>query len=86
MISHQLPYDEADALKRILRHHGVPLASPLVKDLSSLINWVHNLEQSKTRLGTYKNPPPLMLSFLGSLGIHGGEAINTAHEIEESNT
>jgi len=86
MISNQLSIEEEDALKRILRHHGVPLKAQLVKDLSSLINWVHTLEKSKSALGTFKDSPPHMLSFLSSLGIYGGEAISNIHveEIEES--
>lgn len=88
MISNQLPYDEDDALKRILRHHGVALSRPLLRDLSALINWVRKLERSKVALGSFKDRPPYMLSFLGSLGIYGGEAINntTNSEIEDSTT
>lgn len=85
MINSLLSDEEGDALRRILRHHGVPLAPQLVKDLAAFINWVHELERSRMQLGSNKNPPPYMLVFLSSLGIYGSEAINTTREkIEET--
>lgn len=67
--------DEEDALRRILRHHGVPITRKMVEDLGRLLVWVREVEQAKVQLGAQKLSPPLILTVLGSMGIYGGEAI-----------
>lgn len=67
-------YDEADAIKRILRHHGA-LSSPLAGDLETFLDWVIAKERAKGSLVRGTAPMPL-LSLLGSLGIYGAEVLN----------
>jgi hypothetical protein len=69
-----LPYNEEDALRRILRHHGIDKPAA-VTDLSALLDWVHQSEQAKVALRRGTEPMPL-LSLLGTLGIYGKEAID----------
>lgn len=68
----RIPYDEEEALKRILRHHGVSLTRKMVADLSELMGWVHETERAKFKL-TNADPPPYLLVLLSSMGIFGGE-------------
>lgn len=68
-------YEEADAIKRILRHHG-HLDSPLAGDLETFIDWIIAGERAKTSLVRGTKPMPL-LSLLGSMGIYGAEVLNT---------
>lgn len=74
MKSH-LDYVEDDALKRILRHHGIAVGTPgLLDNLSQLINWVHESEQAKAQF--HPESPIPMISLLGAMGIHGKEYID----------
>lgn len=69
-----LPYHEEDALKRILRHHGVTVTREAINSLSQFINWIRETEAAKGSLTTY--PPMPLLSFLGQLGIYGKEVVD----------
>jgi hypothetical protein len=73
--------EEEDALKRILAHHSA-LDPQLLKDLSTLLQWVHQLEQAKSSFGERSRPMP-MLSLLGSIGIFGGEAIGPSPSVDK---
>jgi hypothetical protein len=75
MIQSHLEFTEDDALKRILRHHNVPVTSKLMADLSQLINWVRETEQAKAMF--HKTDPIPMISLLGAMGIHGKSYIDT---------
>jgi hypothetical protein len=69
-----LPYQEEDALKRILRHHGVTVTREAIVSLSQFINWIRECEAAK---GSFKAMPPMpLLSFLGQLGIYGKEMVD----------
>lgn len=74
MIKSSLPFEEDDALKRILRHHNVPVTSALLNNLSQLINWVHEFEQSKAQF--HPQDPIPMISLLGAMGIYGKSYID----------
>ena len=66
-----LPYDEEDAVKRILRHHSVTITPKLVSDLSTLINWVREKERQFDH-----QQPPLLITVLSQMGIYGGEVLD----------
>lgn len=70
-----LAYSEADAIKRILRHHHAH-SSPLAGDLETLLEWVHKSEQARTALIRGTSPMPL-ISVLGNMGIYGAEVLST---------
>jgi hypothetical protein len=70
-----LPWDEDDALKRILRHHHVEVTRPMVEDLSRLINWVRDTESTKAQFKPRQEVPPLM-TILSRCGIYGREYID----------
>ena len=70
-----IPYDEEDAIKRVLRHHHVPVSRKLVDDLADLLSWVHESEQASVHFGHPK--PPFLLVLLSKLGIYGKEISDT---------
>lgn len=74
-MTYYLPADEEDALRRILRHHRIPVTRELVDHLGQLITWVRQGEKAKGSFVRGKEPMPL-LSLLGGLGIYGKEAID----------
>jgi hypothetical protein len=74
MKSH-LPTDEADALKRILRHHHVPLTGALIDNLGQFINWIHEMERANVSFLHDQKPIP-MISLLGNMGIYGAEYVD----------
>ena len=78
----QLPHDEEDALKRILRHHGVTITPGLLDHLGQLINWVHQFEQAKTKLRKGSEPPYLLV-LLSTMGIHGAKVLDRVPVEEE---
>ena len=75
MLSNLLPWDEEDALRRILRHHNVAVSREIVRDLSTLINWMLECERAKSHLT--ETPPPFLLTVLGGMGIYGAEVVGT---------
>lgn len=76
MINTQLTYEEEDALKRVLRHHGALDDDAIVRDLSTLITWVKECEKAKFSLAGPKKTPPLLFTVLSGMGIYGKEAID----------
>ena len=66
-----IPYEEEDAVKRILRHHNVNITPKLVSDLSALISWV----REKERRAPHQHPP-LLITVLSQMGIYGGELLD----------
>jgi hypothetical protein len=71
-----LDYTEDDALKRILRHHDVPVTSALLNSISQLINWVRETERVKASFTPHDHGPTPMISLLGAMGIYGKEYID----------
>jgi hypothetical protein len=74
--SPHIPYEEEDALRRILAHHGITPNRKLVEDIAALIKWVHESERAKGSFA--KTRPPILMALLGQLGIYGAEAIGPA--------
>lgn len=74
MKSH-LDYPEGDALKRILRHHDIPLTGALMDNLGQFINWIHRMDAAKASFRSDAEPIPL-ISLLGGMGIYGKEYID----------
>jgi hypothetical protein len=72
-VSPHIPYEEEDALRRILAHHGIDPNRKLVSDLSELIKWVHEAEQAKSAFDGKR--PPILMAKLSTMGIFGSEAI-----------
>jgi hypothetical protein len=70
-----LSYGERDALQRILRKHGITTREAL-EDLSTLLQWVHDSERSRSRFVRDREPMPL-ISLLGNMGIYGKDFIDT---------
>jgi hypothetical protein len=68
-------YEEEDAVRRVLRHHGVRVDRELVNALGELLAWVR--EDQKSKDWPMNNAaPPLLLAKLSTMGIYGSEAIN----------
>lgn len=66
MISDHLPYEQQDALERILRHHGVDDPA-LIKDLATFGNWIALDVEDKTH---FRVPQaPFLLALLGMMGV-----------------
>ena len=70
-----LPIDEDDALKRILRHHGVAVTRPMMEDLARLINWVRDSESTKAKFKP-RTEVPFLTTVLQRCGIYGKEYID----------
>lgn len=68
MINNFLPYEEQDALEKILAHHGVH-NEELTKALAMFGNWIRADERSKANFGG-EPPPPFLLVLLGQLGLY----------------
>lgn len=66
MIDDQLPWEEQDALRKILAHHGVNDPA-LTKDLAIFGNWMRQDVEDKTHFRTPK--APFLLSLLGMMGV-----------------
>lgn len=67
---------EEDTLRRILRHHNVPMRRELVDHLAELMAWVRADEHAKVIIDPNNralHKPPYLVSFLSTLGIYGAE-------------
>jgi hypothetical protein len=72
-----LPYDEEDALRRILRHHHAPVDRKLVDDLSTFVDWIKECEQAKIHHLARNHPQPRILgTVLSTMGIYGKEYVD----------
>lgn len=72
----QPPIEEEDAVRRVLRHHQVPLTRELVRDLGTMLSWVREDERSKAHWASDRRSAPMLITLMSSMGIWGREYID----------